>query len=107
MDCKSIEMQLLNSVFSELENLHKRLCVTEDQLMRLVEVCKLEAELTECKKKDPHKYEDCHAGASHNHKDFSCLDCYETYIIRDDSKINVCFTCEIFPICDKCFENNH
>lgn len=47
---------------------------------------------------------------NHNHKDFTCDKCEEEYMIRDDSKLNICFKCELM-ICDECFlchmKDNH
>ena len=40
-----------------------------------------------------------------NHKDFDCVDCNENFSIRDDSKLNICFSCaELF--CDNCFKKH-
>ena len=40
--------------------------------------------------------------SEHNHKDFTCSFCNEDFIIRDDSKICVCFDCCLFPLCSTC-----
>lgn len=42
---------------------------------------------------------------NHNHKDFTCDKCEEEYMIRDDSKLNICFKCELM-ICDECFSRH-
>lgn len=44
---------------------------------------------------------DKHTIRNHNHKDFSCDNCKEGFMIRDDSKLNVCFECKLF-LCDGC-----
>ncbi len=41
----------------------------------------------------------------HNHKDFECDTCQEWFMIRDDSKLNICFKCE-YIACDTCYEDH-
>jgi len=40
-----------------------------------------------------------------NHKDFTCNECSESFMIRDDSKLNVCFSCNAI-LCDSCLRDH-
>ena len=40
-----------------------------------------------------------------NHQDFTCETCNKDFLIRDDSKLNICFSCkELY--CDNCFDDH-
>ena len=42
---------------------------------------------------------------SNNHLDFGCWKCNESFMPRDDSELNVCFT-HATVLCDECFESH-
>ena len=41
----------------------------------------------------------------HNNKDFPCDNCHEWFMIRDDSELNICFTCHLI-LCDDCMDKH-
>ena len=46
-----------------------------------------------------------HETFSLNHKDFDCNECSKTFMIRDDSQLNICFPCKVM-LCDECVKDH-